>query len=762
MISENAKDYLQADPLKNKNARKFQLSLTQRMVDILDGKEGYTPFGTEIATKNYWGKYNDNEINNITNELVKKTLSGNSTSPTNSENISPSESSHYVYNWNSGTDYSLLPPTSSTREKINLFANDLLKTINNLQSAQTSGKVIHGYEGDLSTLEDKKQKLTQLINNTEADDNKSFLSLLSIIQDGNLGVDPDTFKSVFKEFYGEKKEPENGDENSEKSIIYRDQALTDYLTGKGLHLLKTDDGKILLSDASGQRAASNFVELDPTSPYYQWGFFIDPNTGEILGADNLAQNNEFTDKFAEQFNALIPKIKEEQKRKFPIQDYTQYGGKKGIDFSNYFEGNNVIFVDPKDFNFDENLWIPYQDWFENWNDIKSNFKYNGFADITNGNTENNQYAKSIGWIESDLTNIPDLSDSQILQMLDGTGNHDDVRDINGSSGFWKRDKSFRHLLANDDPNISISDRLVTFINLYLKAEEQLKENPNKTDFEIDQEFKNFAEETPDNIELGDKAMDQIRSNSDLYKQILKYVIQRVSIPEDRTRIIKELNRIVEKKKLGGIIKAFHGSKLNQSDIQTTTGKTITPEEPLDSDAELGLGLALGAAVLDLGLVFDPEPWSSGIGSAIVLGLNQAADHYLDVSTGQKWLDGGVDAVAGVASVVPLLGNATQYAKVGYKAAKLGKLFGRLGSAAGGILTAWGIKSAADQQLFSKFLTNPTSLSKEEATTLVRLVTNSAGFARSIQGIKRANRGIFTKTDTPEFIQVKDASGNISY
>lgn len=735
-----------------RDKRLYQLGIAQKVKQILNGEQAYSESTTGDADKNIFGFYNRrSELPWMINETVKRALpkSSSSTQLTTSEGTKSDEQNiifktRLTFNPAEGFNSHTLSGTT-TDYKIKKFANHLIQQLEDYLSKDSESYIIDGLsEKGLKSIPQSLGTLRSIISRTTTDND--ILTLGDIVT--SLGNEDLT--SLFESYFSDKLD------TSAPTVVTGNQSsssnpYTAYST------LETQDGEKL------------HIQLDPTKDDYQQLTIADKD-GKVKSKYDLTMDTDIQ-KLVDLgiWNQIAQKIKSENKARFNnIEDYTEYGGLKGIDFSNHFSDESIRFVDPKDFNFDENLWIPYEDWFEDWASIKPLFKYNGNADIDrNGNPKSNQYAKSIGWEEADLSKVDSLDESTIQQIFGGVG--DDDGDINGSSGLLSNDKTFKYLLTDDNPETSLSSRLAQFINLYVKAEEEKAKNPNKAEFEIDSEFPHFTEEYQGK-ELGDRAMDQIKSDPRTYLQILKYAIKMTQNPEDKRRLIRKYNIVLEENKSifsaksGGIIKAFQGSSLNNTNksVRTTTGKTIVKSDPMSQDNQTGAGLALLSAVLDLGLMFDPEPYSSGIGSAIVLGLNQAADHYLGASTLQRVGDGAIDTLAGAASVVPLLGNATQAGKLAFKCGRLGKILGIGGAGLSSVLTGLGIKDAADHQLFSKFLNDPFSLSKEEATTLVRIATGCAGFARSIQGISRANRGVMQKTDTPEFIQAKNKEGEISF
>lgn len=206
MISYNAQSYLQADPLHNRNARKFQLELTNRMADIVDGKQGYNPYSTEVADKDWFGNYKDHEMGLIANELIRQTLQGQSgsSSSTSSSQISSqptsTENMHHTYDWLGGTNLDLLPANATVKDKVKAVIAGLNKGINDAETAHAAGKRVHGF--DPTKFESAKARLAGLSITDEDDDDAAFNKLIGVVQDGTFAIPADTFKSLFSKYYG--------------------------------------------------------------------------------------------------------------------------------------------------------------------------------------------------------------------------------------------------------------------------------------------------------------------------------------------------------------------------------------------------------------------------------------------------------------------------------------------------------------------------------------------------------------------------------
>lgn len=763
MISRNAQSYLEADPLHNRNARKFQLELTNRMADIVDGKQGYTPYETEVAEKNFFDRYSDNEMGLIANELVRQTLTGGGSGTSVSGGQPVSEVSgapvdlHHVYNWLGGQDLSLLAANATTKQKVGYIIDGLAKGIADVERASNAGKMLHGF--DSADLEAAKSKLNELgvikakLANPDYTDDDAFRDLNNLLVRSNdiFKIPADTFKSLFSKYYTE----QNEETASQQPVIYKDQMLTDYLTkNKGLKLYKTEDGKYILKDASGQHAAENFAETNPQSQYYQWGFFIDPTTGEILGADNL-NNPEFVSKFSEQWAALAPKIREEYKSKFPIIDYTTQGGRRGIDLSHHLPGSDVVFIDGDKLKAWENgtdAWMPFDQWVPNWDQIKSQFNYTGNADITtSGNDTKNQYRDSKGFIDDPkfseiLASIEDLSNEDLNQLsgkIKGTGRISDDSAEKMLESPYQQAESW-----------NIETKIAAFVGYCLLGEyDRLnKLFPNNT-----KETNLMVDGKP--IQLGDAFMIRLKENKDLYKKVLKMLLKTRIGDEEKTIALKkavreELNK-VDSYKQGGVFKHVTGTF--KGGVQKTTAQSDNGQSSEISDWSNLSGrdktiIALtGASILNdlvsVGTAHIPVagPWISGAQAIAGMGVDLATDIMSGASAGETAKNAALSGATGAAGL--LVGSA-KLAKAGLWANRIRRIV----RDTLGIMNLGNMASRfadKDTQEAWKKLANPSELTVKDWVNIGRSLRAIANTAVSASSINRARTDARTTTVNPK-------------
>lgn len=318
MISKNAQAYLQADPLHNKNARKFQLELTNRMADIVDGNPGYTPYQTEIADKNIFGRYSDNEMGLIANELIRKTLNSNTNSPSTTQTVSQSPSSqeemHHIYDWLGGYNLDLMPQNMTDKQKVNYILRGLKKGIDDAEQANASGKMIHGF--DPSKIQEAKQRLSQIQIEDSDTDEAAFNKLVSQIQDGMFAVPADTFKSLFSKYYGGSESTdattqaakELGYELADSNYLSRINPLIEAIGDNGKIYKKGNKYYALDSDLNPILSGYSNIDSDSASSTYNKGIFIGDN-GEIFISDDVTNVSNIPENWSQKVISAVENVK---------------------------------------------------------------------------------------------------------------------------------------------------------------------------------------------------------------------------------------------------------------------------------------------------------------------------------------------------------------------------------------------------------------------------------------------------------------------
>jgi hypothetical protein len=171
------------------------------------------------------------------------------------------------------------------------------------------------------------------------------------------------------------------------------------------------------------------VDLDPLSPTYKKVTLKDGRSG------SFDDPTFFSSLDTDLWNRIAAAIRAENKRKFPVEDYTVQGGTRGVDLSEYFEGDEPVWWNLDDYNFDTgDLALPYE-LMENWDNMKSKFHYTGKVDRNPGGLSTaNQYALANYFIPSlGITDIPELNDDYVTANFGQKG--DTTGDINDTGVF---------------------------------------------------------------------------------------------------------------------------------------------------------------------------------------------------------------------------------------------------------------------------------------------------------------------------------------
>lgn len=550
-IADNTREVLAADSAYNRKARQAKNDIYQRMVDIINGGQGYDPANLDIARTNYFGRYDSDDISAIGNQIVRKTVSGGeeSDSPASDLVSTPNpEQYHFIWDWKGGNNFGLMN-NYSQKEKIKAVLEGLQRNIESLQNAKSNNKIIRGidiskYDQLIASRPEIINLLRDLPNLSDDEATKRFIELIN--KNGNqFNINEGEFEEIFTA----PNTPE-----SKQPIIFRDQNLTDYLTNRGYKISKTDDGKFILTD-SQDKFAADFAETDPSSPYYQWGFFINPETGEIIGAGNL-NNQEFTSKFASQWAALAPKVRSEYMAKFPIVDYTSQGGLKGIDFSSYIPGSDIRFISTDNFDYSNPatpVWLPFQEWFEDWNDIKNQFNYKGLADLT-GSGENtaNQYARSEGF-------DPDLNLSGVANKYSQQNLVDQIESLH---------PKFSKAISKGQENENPINNLLDFLTDYICS----KDPRNSTKEEHITNLHQYSGTAESHETYGTQVealRQRLMRDPDVMKQLLALAIRNARTIDDRRSLItayKSFVKRISSNKNGGVLFMENGGEAWADDL----------------------------------------------------------------------------------------------------------------------------------------------------------------------------------------------------
>lgn len=694
-----AQQVINAEEFTGRDLRLYNLGISQAVNKILKGEQAYSESMTGDAKTNIFGYYSrhgqPSELDWMVNETVKRSLSGRAAQgSSNTPTSTTSTPMRQIVNFTPASGFnSYVLPTTTIGDKVNNFAKHLA---NKLQEY-------------INNPYDESKYIISGLNANQADQFASYVNTLNSIgnrqgtaQDiltiGNIvsALGNEDLTSSFESYF--QNELAGNDQSSATSQPVPGQAAQTVQVGNAtlqlaqhpdakLNQYFADNGYTLYKDATGnyyvQGLTADKAETNPRSEFYKYGFFVDPINGTELGKlvsyGNLADSN-YLQTVKDRWAVLAPKVRAEYNQKFAPVDYTSQGGERGIDFSHYLPGSDVVFVGGDKYKAWEegsDVWLPFDQWIENWEEARKGFDWGGNADVSvSGADMKNQYADSLGVItDPKLVNIlnqtQDLSDDDIQSIFGGSG--DKSGDINNSGVF--SDYTVSDILQTDDPIASkwdLKTRLAAFVGYALLGE-------------YDRLNKVFVEntQTGDNNEsIGDMFMRQLQSDTELYKRVLKMLSKTRIGGAEKTKLLRqkvseELQKI-EKKQSGGVLKHISGTF--QGGVQKPTGNSTSDAKMSDwsnlsRKQKAVIGMTAASILNDLASIGTAHipvagPWISGAQAIAGMGVDLATDIMSGQSAKQTAINAGISGATGAAGM--LVGSA-KLAKAGLWAKRIGNI-----------------------------------------------------------------------------------------
>lgn len=296
MLTANEDAFLKAQGLSSRDERRFRLDMSNRKLNLIKGAQSYNPVQTGTATTNIFGNLSRDEVNTLANDLTRKTLVEEPANPTIA--AQPSDNStgslHFTYNWRNPA-FDFAKGDSSVKDRVRLVAEGLIDQINRLKSTSDQNGFIHNF--DKNNLDYAYSAIPQLqgildkLNSSDYTDNQAFEDLQKIVASGKLGVDAEDYKKIFSEFW----DPE-AIEKAKKFKGYTpatntyNKELQDILKANN-YTVQTKDGHNYIMDSEGNiitGQAYNYINdnyLLGDQGGYNQGTFVNPETGEIWSGD---------------------------------------------------------------------------------------------------------------------------------------------------------------------------------------------------------------------------------------------------------------------------------------------------------------------------------------------------------------------------------------------------------------------------------------------------------------------------------------------
>ena len=620
-ITRNAEQYLQENPLNEKNEAAYRLQVSNAMLDILDGGTGYNQYQIDAPRTNMWGNHSQGSTNQIVNQIIQdsangqvytrtggkrviKPLSSSGNAPTATNTSSSPISELYFYSPLSNLEDNGWGTfaTSSVKDRIFTFGNSVLSNLEDALNAKKAGKTIHGFTGNWNN-----------VNDTNINNLKSYLATLQDRED--VGID-DIYKfstyirqlapetaTMFNNYFIDilENEPVKDKRLRElKNKGFIEYAYdSPYLTKNKYHLMQDKNGKLSLYTDDYKIITDPVQYIDTNT---DTGFFFNADKGIYSGnvGEVTADNPLFDDITTYRENLVLPEeYLADQWGDNSVPDSTPLYQKlvdsgilkKGTyftDLSNLFKGDEQIIAINNDGSAISNNY--YGDPIltnstlyrlkngklekTNLNKLKALYNREGFG-------EDNSKYNIIGY---------DKAFEEIGDQYLNTGIISDNADILGRS-IWTRSR-FRN-------NIDINPNL--FVNNMVKAVKAEK-NGNSRNIELDSgswTIPNIsASEFLENISYYSNPLDVLAYTINLIKKDNSINVSR----EDLNLLYRAFNEYakkyhntseVEVKKEGGIIKMQEGKRISavsrEEVEETKTGVTDKTEKNKEKAKEAGYG-----------------------------------------------------------------------------------------------------------------------------------------------------------------------------
>ena len=357
--AQSLANYESADPLSNSHARKLHIDTYQRMLKYMQSENPYDPTTLGVAKRNGFGRYSNDDITRIGNQLAYKFFNQDdkptsfatqhSTTSTQSSNAA---TGHYSFVWNKGLNSSFLLDSDTWNDKASIFADALLANFTDTLEKKNNGYAIHGLPEGITT-EDLANAVTTLgavknVNwDTPNEQTKNVFNALREIAT-KFNFDPSEFSYYFNVSGNpaEETDPKKAAHQAKLKELglteasdIDSNALT-YMKKMGWQALTDEDGITRLYNANYQpiRQQYSYIDDNPDNPN-KFAFFVNSD-GQYLHIPNLTNDydkNLATNPFAAQIGDEIKRL---------VDSHSVFG--KGIEFtydpySNYYHklGDNL-------------------------------------------------------------------------------------------------------------------------------------------------------------------------------------------------------------------------------------------------------------------------------------------------------------------------------------------------------------------------------------------------------------------------------------
>lgn len=362
--AQSLASYESADPLSNSHARKLHIDTYQRMLKYMQSENPYDPTILGVAKRNGFGRYSNDDITRIGNQLAykffnqddKPTSSTTATSTTSTRPSTTTRSSneseatgHHSFVWNKGLNSDFLLDSDTWNDKASIFADALLANFTDALEKKNNGYAVHNLpEG--TTTEDLANAITTLgaVKNVNWDTpNEQTKNVFNALREVATKFNFDS--SEFSYYFNvsgtptEETDPKKAAHQAKlKELGLKDtpfdtesptyQLTSDYLKRQGWQALTDSDGNNYIYDSNYNQikpaTGHTYIDMDPDSNSYNYGFFIMPDgTYQSLMIDQNAID--WNSQLGKQLDLAIGDVTSNKRREYVYDPYVSYTHQNG-------------------------------------------------------------------------------------------------------------------------------------------------------------------------------------------------------------------------------------------------------------------------------------------------------------------------------------------------------------------------------------------------------------------------------------------------
>lgn len=356
-------NYESADPLSNSHARKLHIDTYQRMLKYMQSENPYDPTILGVAKRNGFGRYSNDDIMRIGNQLAykffnqdDKSISSATITPTvstqpstTSTQPSAKATGHHSFVWNKGLNSNFLLDSDTWNDKASIFADVLLANFTDTLEKMNNGYAVHNLPEGVTT-EDLANAITTLgaVKNVNWDTpNEQTKNVFNALREvaTKFNFDSSEFSYYFNVSgtpAGETDPKKAAHQAKLKELGLKDtpfdtesptyQLTSDYLKRQGWQALTDSEGNNYIYDSNYNQikpaTGHTYIDMNPDSNSYNYGFFIMPDgTYQSLMIDQNAID--WNSQLGKQLDLTIGDITSNKRREYVYDPYVSYTHQNG-------------------------------------------------------------------------------------------------------------------------------------------------------------------------------------------------------------------------------------------------------------------------------------------------------------------------------------------------------------------------------------------------------------------------------------------------